>query len=118
MIRQFACQFFQIAVFRLSNFRKAVSHSVLDHIVLAEDVILMNRPNGSDKAGRPNDPAAANSSCCKDFASRVNTQSAVGHAFLKGYFWQRFVIHIVEGYAFVDVVLDSHDLRVLLQDFG
>lgn len=110
--------FLQIGVLGTGDFDEAVGHRVLDHVVRAEDVVLMDRPHRSDEIGRADHPPAAHTSSCENFSRRVDAKGAVEHVLLEAHLGEGLLEVIVKSHALVDVVLHHYYLRVFLENAG
>lgn len=78
----------------------------------------MNRSDGLDDFCASNGPPASNPSGCKDFASRVDTDSSLIHARLMDDFGKLSTQKLIKNHALIDIVLDDDQPRVCFDNTG
>jgi hypothetical protein len=78
----------------------------------------MHGTSTSNKVFWANHPTASESSGCENLTSRIDAEDAVVEIFVLDDFRDRVSQHIIIAHAFIDVVFDYDDMRILPHDFG
>lgn len=105
-----------VGVLRTTNHLQTFGKSVLQHVVTTEHSVLVDGAHRLDEVGRTDHPPAPHPRRCKNLPRRVHRKSPLEKPFLEGHFRQILIVHVIEGHAFVNVVLDYDNLGVLPED--